>query len=721
MEYIERTLNGRYQLKKLIGSGGMANVFEAEDLAEGKVVAVKLLKQEYLSNDEFVRRFRNESKVIAVLDHPNIVKVFDVNFTGADQYIVMEYIDGITLNQYIRHQGQLRWKDAVHFVTQILLALQHAHEHGVVHRDIKSQNIMLLRDGAIKVMDFGIARFAREDIRSMHNRAIGSVHYISPEQACGEESDAKSDIYSVGVLLYEMLAGAVPFDGQSPEEVAMKHLHSQPVPLLEANPNIPTGLSEIVEKAMQKDKNMRYRSAREMLSAIDAFKKNPSIVFEYKYMREETRPEEFGRSVKAIRQEDSDVDDEEIVIIKRSPTILILTGIAVACCITALLVLLGFFYWGRDEKVPETPMPNLVGKVYEDVRTEEACRRFNFVVEERELTDSYPAGQIYYQSVQPGTAVKVDRTIMVRVSDGIITLVVPRLVGRDVAVAEQALYEMGLDYTIRTQVVEGVPADQVIQTDPPEGTQIEKTSQVILYISRGEATVASKVPNVVGREQEDAVQRMEAVGLTVTVTEVDSDKEPGIVVEQSLKANDYVTAGDTVELSVSNGSGYYLNTAIQVDFPVGAFPKEYNLAVYIDSLDAGSMAVNPAATPSVTLNVEGKGTQEVIVALDGRRYAVYHVDFEAGQYTLVEGYYEDVIDLHGPESSEGDASYGPGSEGPGSSDGPGGPGGSGSATISPPGGPGSSTGPGGPAGAVDPDDPNDAPISPSNPGGRVDY
>ncbi|MDD6033743.1 MAG: Stk1 family PASTA domain-containing Ser/Thr kinase [Oscillospiraceae bacterium] len=660
MEYIGRTLNGRYQLKKLIGSGGMANVFEAEDLSEGKTVAVKLLKQEYLSNDEFVRRFRNESKVIAVLDHPNIVKVFDVNFTGADQYIVMEYIDGITLNQYIRHQGQLRWKDAVHFVTQILRALQHAHEHGVVHRDIKSQNIMLLRDGSIKVMDFGIARFAREDIRGGQNRAIGSVHYISPEQACGEESDAKSDIYSVGVLLYEMLAGAVPFDGETPEEVAMKHLHNRPVPLQDVNPGVPTGLCEIVEKAMQKDKNLRYRSAREMLAAIEEFKSNPSIVFEYKYMREETQPEEYSQSIRTIRQEDEEEDDEEIVVIKRSPTILILTGIAAACCITALMVLLGFFYWGRDEKVAETPMPNLVGMVYDEIRTQDAYKQFNFVVEERELTDSYPAGQIYYQSVQPGTTVKVNRTIRIKVSDGIVTLVVPDLVGRDVREAEQTLYNMGLDYTIRTQVVEGVPADQVIQTDPPVGTQVEKTTPIVLYISRGQAQVASKVPNVVGRDVEDATARMAAVGLAVTVTEVDSDQEAGIVVEQSLEPNDYVKEGDTVELSVSNGSGFYQQTDVQVDFPIGSASRDYTLVVYIDSVDAGSMTVNPAMTPSVSLSMEGKGLQQVIISMDGRKYAVFNVDFENGEYTLAEGYYEDAIQQGSEDPIDPEGPEGPG-------------------------------------------------------------
>ncbi len=256
----------------------------------------------------------------------------------------------------------------MHFVTQILRALSHAHEHGVIHRDIKSQNIMLLRDGTIKVMDFGIARFAREDIRTMDDKAIGSVHYISPEQACGEESDEKSDIYSVGVLLYEMLTGRVPFDGETPEQIAMKHINKKPVPIESLQPDVPTGLCEIVEKAMQKDKKLRYRSAAEMLAAIDAFKQNPSIVFEYKYMPDEPEATKYYRSVSAIQAEDRSVkqndaadDDEEEIIIKRSPTILILTGIAAACVITAMLVLLGFFYWGRDEKVAEIPMPNLVG------------------------------------------------------------------------------------------------------------------------------------------------------------------------------------------------------------------------------------------------------------------------------------------------------------------------------------------------------------------------
>ena len=669
MEYIGKTLENRYQLKKLIGSGGMANVFEAEDLEENRIVAVKLLKKEYLTNEEFVRRFRNESRVISVLDHPNIVKVYDVNFTGEDQYIVMEYIDGVTLNQYIHHQGQLRWKDAVHFLRQILQALQHAHDHGVVHRDIKSQNIMLLRDGTIKVMDFGIARFAREDIRSGRNKAIGSVHYISPEQACGEESDAKSDIYSVGVLLYEMLSGSVPFDGDTPEEVAMKHIHEKPTPLHQLNPEIPIGLCEICDKAMQKDKNMRYRSAKEMLAAVDAFKANPAIRFHYRYTAA-VEPAALDRrqaSSEKRPQQPQEPDEEEIIVIKKSPSIMILTGIAAACCIAVLLVLLGFFYWGRDEEVPEISMPNLVGMSYDEVRNTEEYSQFNFIIEERAMTDQYEAGIIYYQNVTAGTQVRANRTIRIKVSDGITTLYVPNLVGQDVSAAEQTLYDMGLDYSIRTQETEddSIPADQVLSTDPPAGTQIEQNA----IITRGSVTAALRVPDVRGRTQEDATARLEAVGLQVSVTEVDSDQAPGIVVEQSIAPNEFVPEDGTITISVSNGSDYQKTVPLQISFPSDANDAEYTMVLYMDGIDIGSLTINPSSG-SVSLNVNGQGQQEVIVSLDGQQYASYTIDFDAGTATLNGSYNTSIVtgEISGPGDSSDPISPGdPGTDGGGES------------------------------------------------------
>ena len=660
--YIGKRLSGRYELVKLIGSGGMANVFEAKDLLENKTVAIKVLKEEYLTNDEFVRRFRNESKVIAVLDHPNIVKVYDVNFTGAEQYIVMEHIDGITLKQYILHQGHLRWKDSVYFVTQILRALSHAHEHGVIHRDIKSQNIMLLRDGTIKVMDFGIARFAREDIRTMDDKAIGSVHYISPEQACGEESDEKSAIYSVGVLLYEMLTGRVPFDGETPEQIAMKHIHKKPAPIESLQPDVPTGLCEIVEKAMQKDKNLRYRSAAEMLSAIDAFKQNPSIVFEYKYMADEPDATKYYRSVSAIQAEgaskgrrraEEEEEDEEIVI-KRSPTILILTGIAAACVITAILVLLGFFYWGRDEKVAEIPMPNLVGMYLEDVRKQEEYKNFQFQIVENELSE-YPKGQIYDQSVTPGVMVKVNRKIKIKLSAGVEVLEIPDLTGKYVGDAEDILSKMGLDHIVRTQEDDSVEPDKVIRTDPPAGQQVEQGTQVVLYVSRAKTDAVVKVPKVIGYTLESATEKLTALGFVVASEEADSEEAPGTVIEQTL-ANEYAKKGETITLTVSNGSDYFKEAGLTLVFPENAVSKDYSLIIYVNGEEAVNETLNPASVGLEKVYLlKGNGTMPVVVSIDGRKYASFDMNFDEGSATLTDGYYFDAIETEsgGPSPDDG--------------------------------------------------------------------
>ncbi len=253
-KYVGKKLDGRYEIRELIGIGGMANVYRCYDTIDDREVAIKILKDEYLNNEEFIRRFKNESKAIAVLSHPNIVKVYDVSFGDMIQYIVMEYIDGITLKEYINQQKVLTWKETVHLVTQILKALSHAHSKGVVHRDIKPQNMMLLSDGTIKVTDFGIARFSNST-RTMTEQAIGSVHYIAPEQAKGDITDGKTDIYSIGVMMYEMLTGNLPFDGENAVSVALMHLQVVPDTPRTINPSIPEGIEEITLKAMKSDRS----------------------------------------------------------------------------------------------------------------------------------------------------------------------------------------------------------------------------------------------------------------------------------------------------------------------------------------------------------------------------------------------------------------------------------------------------------------------------------
>lgn len=281
--YVGKRLDGRYEIMEIIGVGGMAVVYKAYDNIDHRIVAVKILKDEFITNEDFTRRFKNESRAISVLSHQNIVKVFDVSYGDRLQYIVMEYVDGITLKQYIEQQGTVNIRESIYFVTQILRALQHAHDKGIIHRDIKPQNIMLISDGTIKVADFGIARFSHSETRTMTGQAIGSVHYISPEQAKGTVTDAKTDIYSVGVVLYEMLTGRLPFQSDSAVSVALKQLQEDPVKPREINPSIPVGLEQIVLRAMQKTPVDRYQSASEMLLDIEAYKKNPNIKFDYSY------------------------------------------------------------------------------------------------------------------------------------------------------------------------------------------------------------------------------------------------------------------------------------------------------------------------------------------------------------------------------------------------------------------------------------------------------
>ncbi|MDE6505992.1 MAG: protein kinase, partial [Eubacterium sp.] len=298
--YVGKRLDSRYEIHEIIGVGGMSVVYKAYDNVDDRIVAVKILKEEFANDDEFVRRFKNESKAIAVLSHPNIVKVYDVSFGDKIQYIVMEYVDGITLKEYIQKQGIITWNDAVYFISQILKALQHAHDKGIVHRDIKPQNIILLSTGEIKVTDFGIARFSRTETRTLTENAIGSVHYISPEQAKGELTDERADIYSLGVVFYEMLTGTVPFEADSAVSVALMQVRDDAKRLTDINPDIPIGLEQICFHAMQKNPLERYQTATEMLLDLEEVIRNPNATFDYSYVVDK-QPTKFVKREEDIK------------------------------------------------------------------------------------------------------------------------------------------------------------------------------------------------------------------------------------------------------------------------------------------------------------------------------------------------------------------------------------------------------------------------------------
>ena len=418
---IGKILEERYRIGELIGAGGMANVYKATDLIDGTVVAVKILREECRSNSELVRRFKNESKAISVLDHPNIVKVYDFSMTEKIQYIIMEYIDGITLKEYMEYRGQpLTYKETLHFITQVLAALQHAHDRGIVHRDIKPQNIMLLSDSSIKVMDFGIARFSRSENQTMTDKAIGSVHYISPEQARGGATDAKADLYSVGVMMYEMLSGRLPFESDSPVSVAIKQISDTATPLRELNPAVPEALAAITERAMAKDPRERYPSAQAMLADIDEFKRNPSVKFEYQYLTDSapTRYVDKVMSKTADKQQSTarraapsrtGAPKKGAAKTKRKKRRLllpILAGMAAAFLIGSCILV----YWifkeqsnGMFDQHKDVELPNFIGLSYDQIREQYKESQFYFK-EEQEYNEQYSAGIICDQYPRAQTA-----------------------------------------------------------------------------------------------------------------------------------------------------------------------------------------------------------------------------------------------------------------------------------------------------------------------------
>ena len=405
--YLGKILGNRYRVLELIGVGGMAIVYRAYDSIDDRTVAIKILKDEYLANEEFRRRFKNESKAIAVLSHPNIVKVYDVNFGDRLQYIVMEYVEGITLKEYIETKKQIDWREAVHFVSQILRALQHAHDKGIVHRDVKPQNIMLLQNGTIKVTDFGIARFCRGDSRTLAaDGPIGSVHYISPEQARGDITDDKADIYSVGVVLYEMLTGTVPFKSDSAVSVAIMQVQAEAKRPTEINPSIPKGLEQITMHAMQKNPQERYQSAAEMLLDIDEFKRNPQIRFDYSYFVD-TEPTKHipvtglgavdspNGSLNPAVDADSDIGSEEFEEETKNKTVPVLTGIMVALAAVVLIAGIITVYKTNLFGLKKVEVPNFTDMTYDEVIAKYPNWKFEKSLEYSTL---YEEGIVFAQS-----------------------------------------------------------------------------------------------------------------------------------------------------------------------------------------------------------------------------------------------------------------------------------------------------------------------------------
>ena len=625
---IGKKLDNRYELTELIGVGGMADIYKANDIIENKVVAVKILKNEFAKSEDFLRRFRNESKAIALLSHKNIVKIYDVGFTDKIQYIVMEYIDGITLTEYIERQGVLKWRDAVHFTTQILRALQHAHDRGIVHRDIKSQNVMLLADGTIKVMDFGIAHFNRETDKTISEKAIGSVHYISPEQARGEVTDEKSDIYSVGVMLYEMLTGVKPFDGDNPVSIALKHMQTKPKKMTEINSSIPEGLEEITMKAMQKEPSERYQTAGEMIKDIEEFKKNPSIVFEYKYfstdgstkyfdkITPETLKEQQSHKIKKhsfeeVGEEDNSFDDDEpeddeeyfddefyYERRRRSPVLPILFALATAFVImtawliyTVVTTQVGGIV---SEAGEEVQMPNLINKTWDEVLNEYGD--FN-LTPTLKYDSKYEKNVVMHQSVMPGRTIKKNQNVEVTVSNGPKLVEIDDYSGKPIDDVISMLTKQDLKYDIIRQEDDTVQSDCVIKTNPAAREFVQVGTTVTLWVSTGASDETTAVPQLVNLSLASARLRAQEYDILLTeLYEPSNDVEEGKVIRQNIDPTTIVEKNTMVEIVISSGGAQERQTSIKINIK-GSASGEFEFKYYID----GTLQENMSEVKNLSL------------------------------------------------------------------------------------------------------------------------
>lgn len=656
-KYIGKRLDGRYEIHELVGVGGMAYVYLAYDRLEDRWVAIKILKEEFSTNSDFLRRFRNESKAIALLSCDNIVKIFDVSFGDKIQYIVMEYLDGITLKQYIEQQGTVRWQEAIHFMTQILTALECAHKKDIIHRDIKPQNIILLSDGTIKVTDFGIARFLQNETQTMTDTAIGSVHYISPEQAKGGYITDRADIYSTGVMLYEMLTGKLPFVADSAVSVALMQLQAKPVSPREINPSIPLGLEQITMHAMEKNPVNRFISAGEMLEDIEKFRLNPQISFSYNAMDEtavynkaQTAPNTNDYEVIGDVPDYDDHYEYEEELVKsnrRRKGGMVVKGIIAA--VLLILSIIGINYGiqalkSLEKKEDDTVvMPDFVNKNYETeiANNTELYKDFRFKLESGNQPDKEP-GIVLRQEPESGIRVKKNKEVTLWINRGEEEPVtVPDLTGLDQTQAAERLEEVGLKSKIKAIPHDEIEEGKVIRTDPVMGSSVQPGVTILVYISQGPSQRQVPVPNnLIGMTLDEATTAITNAGLTVGEQTMDdeSDKPQGTVIGVSPEEGKKLAEGSKVDLVISSGKG----VSVSLNFPLQLpnVDQDVTVRVYRNGTLEEETNVNLAMKGIYPISFSGKVTDvdTVTVKLDDQLFIELSFDYGNNAINRIQSY-----------------------------------------------------------------------------------
>ncbi len=644
-QYIGKMLDNRYEILERIGTGGMAVVYKAKCHRLNRLVAIKILKSDLAQNEEFRRRFNAESQAVAQLSHPNIVSVYDVSRGGDTEYIVMELIDGITLKQYMEKRGQLNWRESLHFITQIMRGLSHAHSRGIIHRDIKPQNIMVLRDGSVKVADFGIACLA-DSAQTLTQEALGSVHYISPEQARGDRPDARSDIYSSGVVFYEMLTGRLPFEGESAVAVAIQHLSSIPLAPREINPDIPEQLELICMKAMAPDLEHRYQSADAMIADLENFRKNPNV--EMKFDLSDLRPDESDEPTRPIRTVGGHVAAQPVYQPERSYSRReqeeedeprrsgsgkrgVLIGAVAVAAIALVVVLFRTILSSFSAPVADQyQVPDLYDMTIEEAENNPRVKDiFEIQKAGSEFSSDVQEGHILRQDPKGGENRKGSQlVIQVWVSAGEETGEMPDLKNQTLQDARILLEKLNKEYNLeltveapedQKQYSDDIPADSVISTIPAKGETLKKGDTVTLIVSQGPEVKPVTVPTFVGLNIDDTLAQLSGYGLvcdSADVELVESDKEGGTIVWQSLDPLSKVDEGTRIQFQVSAGLASR-TVPITVDLPQnGSDTVQVEIYVGDESTPQYSELVH-TSDGTVNTTISGTGKKMVKVYFDG--------------------------------------------------------------------------------------------------------
>ena len=642
--YIGKMLDNRYEILERIGTGGMAVVYKAKCHRLNRLVAVKILKADLAQDEDFRRRFNAESQAVAQLSHPNIVSVYDVSRGGDTEYIVMELIDGITLKQYMEKRGQLNWRESLHFITQIMRGLSHAHSRGIIHRDIKPQNIMVLRDGSVKVADFGIACL-ENSAQTLTQEALGSVHYISPEQARGDRTDSRSDIYSAGVVLYEMLTGRLPFEGDSAVSVAIQHLSSIPLAPREIKKDIPEQLELICMKAMTADPEKRYPSADAMIADLEAFRKNPGVNLDFELS--DLRPEETDEPTQLLRtggaratvaphhrtspsreqprRRDYEEDDDPAHKSSWKKTALLVVAGLLAAALA--FTLLSSILKSVNTPVDQYVVKSVLGLTVEQAQELEGVKDvFEIkVAEERVFSDTYPVDTIAKQNPAENDIRKPNTVIEVWLSAGKDKGTMIDVTGMTIAQADRALSNLKEKYKLTIaipdeseyQFHDTVEAGHIISTIPAKDESLEKGDTITLVVSKGRDIKEITVPQFVGMTYEQALKQIENAGLVCLGADtVDSERPGGEIIWQSLDAWSTAKEGDGISFKVSSG----LST-VRKEFTV-KLPQDdritVNLTVYVGNETEPQFSATLNCSDEVAaVSVTGSGNQFIKVCFDG--------------------------------------------------------------------------------------------------------